>query len=84
MPPSVTVADVPDAPAAVGVGIAGLDCLHPLGASVAVPQGEVGALVAVGPDAVGGFEGHGHGSFRFDGISLQGQGISQAPGRTLL
>ena len=84
---SVAVADVPHAPAAtVGVSVAGLDCLHPLGAGVPCPTlsslaGE-GAAVAGVPDFVRLVDGHG--SFRFDGISLQGQGIWQAPGRTLL
>jgi hypothetical protein len=86
---SVAVADVPDAPlSTVGVGVPNFDRLHPLGAGVGRPPlsglASEGAAVAGIPDQVGGFEGHGHGSFRFDAVSLQGQGISQAPGRTLL
>ena len=82
--PSVAVADVPDAPAAtVGVSVAGLDCLQTLGAGVPLPTVAVQVVAVAGvPDFVRLVDGHG--SFRFDGISLQGQGIWQAPGRTLL
>ena len=73
----MAVADVPDAPlSTVGVGVAGLDCLNPLGAGVTLPTvsglaGE-GAAVAGGPDFVCLVDGHG--SFRFDAVSLQGRG----------
>ena len=61
---SVTVADVPDAPlSTVGVGIAGLDCLHPLGAGVTLPTVAAGVAVAGIPDFVRLVDGHGLGSF---------------------
>lgn len=74
---SVPIADVPDAPLSptVGVSVAGLDRLHPLGGSVLRPTlGGLacqGATVAGVPDFVCLIDGHG--SFRFDEISLQGQ-----------
>jgi len=70
---SVAVADVPDAPLslAVGVAVTGLDCLQALVAGVLAPEGVVGALVAIEPDLV--CFGDGHRSFRFDVISLQGR-----------
>ena len=79
---SVPIADVPDAPLSIAVGVAvtNLDCLQALVAGVAVPQGEVGALVAVKPDLI--CFGQGHGSFRFDAVSLQGQALSGRAPRT--
>ena len=62
---SVAVADVPDAPlSAVVVGISDLDRLQALGAGVLIPEGEVGASVAVVPDLVCLVDGHG--SFRLN------------------
>ena len=65
---SVPIADVPDAPlSTVGVGIAGLDRLLTLGAGVTLPTVAVQVVAVAGiPDQVGGFEGHGHGSFRLN------------------
>ena len=78
---SVPIADVPDAPlSTVGVGIAGLDRLLTLGAGVTLPTVAAGVAVAGIPDQVGGFEGHGHGSFRLvDAVSLQGRGGGSVP-----
>jgi hypothetical protein len=86
---SVAVGDVPDAPAAtlaVVLLLADLDGEQALGAGVGCPAfgglaGE-GAAVAGVPDGVR--FGDGHGVSVADLISLQGQGIWQAPGRTLL
>jgi len=70
---SVPVADVPDAPlSTVGMGVAGLDCLHPRGAAIAGPTVAVEVVAVAGvPDEVGGFEGHGR--FVFHAVSLQGR-----------
>lgn len=85
---SVAVADIPDPPlSTVGVGIANFDRLLPLGAGIGVPPclslASEGATVAGIPDQVGGFEGHGHGSFRFDAVSLQGQGVASGEAVTV-
>ena len=84
----MAVADVPDAPlSTVGVGVAGLDCLHPLGAGVGVPPclslASEAAAVAGVPDFVRLVDGHGS-SRLVDVISLQGQGMVQVPGVTAL
>ena len=71
--PSVAVADVPGAPAAHGTVVlclADLNCQLALAAGIGGPAlggvSSEGRTVAGVPDAVGGFQGHGHRSFRLN------------------
>ncbi len=83
---SVAVGDEPLAPASrdpLVLQLANVDRFQALAVGVQIPQAEVAAGVAVGPDLVSLVDGHGRVSVVDSGI-LAGQGSWQLPGRTLL